>query len=137
MSAAGATTAVTTATQAKTSSRRRSVNILQLRREVDVQARAGVHGLELLPDGVPAQAARQGFGDVHPERQDRQAHPETDADRVLQRGTVLLLSGCRRTLVGKLREAVEGVAIVEEGGDTEIVGQIADDLHRASDHVLA
>ena len=65
---------------------------LQLRREVDMQARAAGN--------------RKRLRDVDAQCYDGEADPETDAGRIFDR----------------IPEMIESVAVVEEGGDPEIMG---------------
>src|ERR1700693_4469032 len=65
--------------------------------------------------------SRQQFPYVHAQCYDGKAHAETDAGRIFDR----------------IAEMIESVAVVEERGDAEVMGQVADDLHSAGNEVLA
>src|SRR5262245_53920642 len=65
---------------------------------------------------------RNGLRDIHSQGHDRQAYPETHAHRILQRGAT---------------NAVEGIAVVEKGGDAEVPREVADHFDRTRDDILA
>src|SRR5215475_2967308 len=124
-STAGAATAVTVIRTARASSSRRMGwrPGSELRREIDVQTRPTV--------------GRERLRDIDPESHHRQPHPQADPDRILEERRAEGRSRLRpRDAIG-LVEAVERIAIVEEGSDTKAAGQLADEFHRAGEHVLA
>ena len=51
---------------------------------------------------------------------DRKPEPKTDAGRIFER----------------IAEVIESVAVVEERGDAEVVGQVADDFHGTGNEVF-
>src|ERR1700730_594402 len=65
--------------------------------------------------------SRQRFRYADAQCYDGKAHAETYAGRIFERIT----------------EVIESVAVVEERGDAEVMGQVADDLHSAGNEVLA
>src|SRR5450755_129269 len=87
---------------------RRCMGTLELRREVDVEPRPGTR-------------ARQRLGNVDAHGQDRQAIAHADAGCIFER----------------IAELVEGIAVVAEHRDAKIARQIAFNLHRAGEYVLA
>src|SRR5690348_267917 len=106
MAAVGTATDMRINTPAMRSNRRRMCGS-ELWREVDVEARAG-----------------SGSGDrlryIDAQCHDRQPQAEAYSHRILQWGAA---------------EAVEGVAVIEEGGDAEVARQIPDNLDRARNDV--
>src|SRR5215472_2125982 len=110
---AGTTTATSTSRQAAESMRRRRTTarfprFLQLRREVDVQSRAGAGRVD-------------GLGHVDAERQHRGAEADADTGGVEEFRA----------------EVIEGIAVVDEGREPQIPRQLAHRLDRAGDQVLA
>src|SRR5271170_111255 len=63
---------------------------------------------------------RKRFRNIDAQCYDGKADPETDAGRIFD----------------AVAEMVESVAVVEEGGDAEVMGDIADHLECAGDQVL-
>src|ERR1700677_3776572 len=68
-----------------------------------------------------ARIRRQGLRYVDAQCYDGKADAETDASSILER----------------IAEMIESVAVVEKRGDAEVMGQIADDFHGAGNQGLA
>src|ERR1700733_6146462 len=68
-----------------------------------------------------ARIRRQRLRYIDAQCYDGKADAETDAGRILER----------------IAEMIESVAVVEERGDAEVMGQIADDLNGPGNEVLA